>query len=32
MCVLYLGLSQCYDVIYPGRLPGGGKGEGIHSS
>lgn len=27
--MLYLGLSQCYDVIYPGRLPGGGKGEGI---
>ena len=27
--MLYLELSQCYGVIYPGRLPGGGKGDGI---
>lgn len=30
--MLYLVLSQCYGVIYPGRLPGRGKREGIHSS
>lgn len=25
--MLYLGLSQGYGVIYPGRLSGGGKGK-----
>lgn len=29
--VLYLRLSWCFGVIYPGRLPGEGKEEGIHS-
>lgn len=30
MC--FIGFGQCNGVIYPGRLPEGGKRAGIHSS